>query len=354
MAGGKGERFWPASRLKRPKQLLPIVGDEPMLTQTVKRLDPLIPLENIFVITNVEQSEGVKEVCPMLPERNIVAEPEGRDTAAAVGLAMALIKAKDPDASLAMLPADAYINDKEGFCRILSAAFDAAERSPSLVTIGVNPTEPATSYGYVHRGEAFMEAEGEQVYRVKEFKEKPDLETAKQYLESGEYYWNAGMFVWSVDTIAKALEKHTPKLKAGLDEIEQGLSEGRPLDELLGELYPKLEKISVDFAIMEKADNTVTLPASFDWDDVGSWPAVARHYDKDKDGNVVKGRAVFEDASSNIVVGESGHTIALVGVEDLIVVQTKDATLVCKISDAQKIKGVVKNLAKSPENESLL
>ena len=354
MAGGKGERFWPASRLSRPKHLLPIVGDKPMLTQTVERIGKLLPAENVFVITNSEQLEGVREVCPMLPKENVVAEPVGRDTAAAVGLAMLLIKQRNPDAALAMLPADAVIKDAESFQEALDVAFQAAEDSESLVTIGIEPTEPSTGYGYIHRGPSQTVIDDRDIFSVRQFKEKPDLETAKGYLQSGEYFWNAGMFVWRVSTISDALAEFTPKLKEGLDEIEQGLRSGKGLEELLKELYPQLEKISVDFAIMEKADNVLTLAATFDWDDVGSWPALERHFPADAMGNVKTGSAEFSDSSGNIVVAGKDHLVAMVGVEDLIVVHTADATLVCKKDQAQKIKEMVRNLGKEEAYKKLL
>lgn len=344
MAGGKGERFWPASRLKRPKHLLPIVGDKPMLTQTVDRLKGFIDPSRIYVITNSEQVEGVLEVCPMLPIANVVAEPVGRDTAAAVGLAMLVIKKENPNATLAMLPADAFIEDHAGFQRALEIAFQAAEASSSLITIGIAPTEPATGYGYIQKGESVARFAGEDVFRVVEFKEKPDLATAQAYLDSGDYYWNAGMFVWSVQAISEALARFTPTLKAGLDELENRLNAGEALGALLEELYPSLEKISIDFAVMEKADNVQTLAATFDWDDVGAWPAIERHFPKDEAGNVSDGLAVFESSSGNIAVAPDGHLLALVGVDDLIVVHTKDATLVCRKDEAHKIKDLVKRL----------
>ena len=356
MAGGKGERFWPASRLARPKHLLPIVGDKPMLTQTVERLGSSIPVENVIVITNSEQVEGVRAVCPMLPEANIVAEPVGRDTAAAVGLAMLLVKARSAGASLAMLPADAFIKDAESFQSILDTAFKAAESRKCLVTIGIQPTEPATGYGYIQRGVSEQVIDNRDIYAVRQFKEKPDLETAKSYLQSGEYFWNAGMFVWSVAAIEGALNAFTPVLKKGLDEIEAGMMEGKALEALLADLYPKLEKISVDFAIMEKAKNVVTVAATFDWDDVGAWPAIERHFPADTKGNVVDGVAAFESAANNIVVSKEGdgHLVALVGVEDLIVVRTKDATLVCSKDQAQGIKNLVKQLGASEGFKGLL
>lgn len=354
MAGGKGERFWPASRLARPKHLLPIVGEKPMLTQTIERIGGLLPAENVIVITNSEQLEAVRDVCPMLPEENVVAEPVGRDTAAAVGLAMLLVKQRNPDASMAMLPADALISDSESFQSALGTAFKAAESSRSLVTIGVQPTEPSTGYGYIQCGPAKTVIDNRDIFSVRQFKEKPDLETAKSYLQSGEYFWNAGMFVWSVSTISDALEEYTPALKKGLDEIEKGMEQGEDLTQLLSNLYPKLEKISVDFAIMEKADNVLTLAATFDWDDVGSWPAIERHYPADRAGNVKKGDAKFADSSGNIVVSGKDHLVALVGVEDLIVVHTADATLVCKKDQAQKIKDMVRSLGEEEAYKKLL
>ncbi|MDQ8203328.1 sugar phosphate nucleotidyltransferase [Pelagicoccus sp. SDUM812003] len=354
MAGGKGERFWPASRLARPKHLLPIVGEKPMLTQTVERLEGFLPYENVIIITNSEQLDGVREVCPMLPEENIVAEPVGRDTAAAVGLAMLLVKQRNPDAAMAMLPADALINDKQSFQSALEIAFKAAESSPSLLTIGIQPTEPATGYGYIQCGTSEKVIDNRDIFAVRQFKEKPDLETAKSYLQSGDYFWNAGMFVWKVSTISDALEEFTPTLKKGLDQIEAGMNEGKELIGLLSELYPKLEKISVDFAIMEKATNVQTLAATFDWDDVGAWPAIARHFPSDKAGNVNKGPVKFSGCSKNIVVTDKDHLVALIGVEDLIVVHVKDATLICSKDKAQKIKELVRSLGEEEAYKALL
>lgn len=354
MAGGKGERFWPASRLARPKHLLPIVGEKPMLTQTIDRLVGLLPAENIIVITNSEQLEGVREVCPMLPLGNIVAEPVGRDTAAAVGLAMLLVKQRDPSASMAMLPADALISDTDSYQSALDTAFKAAEASSSLVTLGVQPTEPATGYGYIQCGPVKSVIDNRDIFSVRQFKEKPDLETAKCYLQSGEYFWNAGMFVWSVDAISEALAEFTPTLKAGLDEIEAGMVAGKDLVSLLSDLYPHLEKISVDFAIMEKASNVLTLAATFDWDDVGAWPAIARHFPADRAGNVKKGEVRFLECSNNIVVSGEKHLVALVGVEDLIVVTTGDATLICAKDEADKIKDMVRSLGAEEALKRLL
>lgn len=354
MAGGKGERFWPQSRLRRPKQLLPIVGDVPMLTQTVERLPPLVPHERVFVITNREQRAAVLEGCPMLPPENIIAEPVGRDTAAAVGLAALLVARRDPKATLAMLPADHVIHDVHAFREVLGAAFAAADAEPWLVTLGIRPTEPATGYGYIQRGPWAARAEGHDVFAVRRFVEKPDLNTARQYLESGEYLWNAGMFVWSVSTIRAALGAHVPELADGLAVIERDLAAGQAMDDVLGAHFPTLKKISIDYAVMEKAANVVTLGATFDWDDVGAWPAVVRHLPADAAGNVRRGDTLVESGSGNLVVSTHDHLVAIIGVDDLVVVHTPDATLVCPKAQAQRVKELTKRLEQEERWHKLL
>ena len=354
MAGGKGERFWPQSRLRRPKHLLPIVGDKPMLTQTVERLGSVVPPEKVFIITNEEQREAVVEVCPQVPEENVIAEPVGRDTAAAVGLAAVLVENADPEASFAMLPADHVIHDAEGFQKVLEAAFSAAEAEDALVTIGIKAESPATGYGYIERGEVAGEADGRKVYNVRAFKEKPDAATAKSYVASGDYYWNAGMFFWRVPVISAEFERNTPRLWEALGAIRDGLAGGIPLAELLEKHYPGLEKISIDYAVMEKAQTVRVLESDFDWDDVGEWPAVERHHGKDGNGNVKKGKVVAQDASGNIVLNDGKHTTAVIGVEDLIIVQTADATLVCPKDKAQDIKQLVKTLGQEEAFQHLL
>jgi len=354
MAGGRGERFWPQSRLQRPKHLLPIVGDTPMLAQTLARLDGLIAPENIFVITNREQRPGVLEACPGLLPANVVGEPVGRDTAAAVGLAAILVKTRDPDGTFANLHSDAAIHDQNGFKSTLRTAFETAESGNHLVTVGIVPNYPATGLGYIQKGKRFENLEAESVYHVNRFVEKPDLPTAEKYLRSGEYFWNAGMFIWRARTIGEAIAKCAPELWLALGKIEDGIRGGENLDSLLQEHYPKLEKISIDYAVMEKADNVLTVEAGFDWDDVGEWPAIARHNKSDSEGNILQGKGVIRDGSGNIVVNEDGHFTALIGVDDLIVVQTKDATLVCPKSKAQEIKKLVQDIAKNPDWKNLL
>lgn len=343
MAGGRGERFWPESRLAQPKQLLPIVGEKAMLAQTVDRLAGLVGPEDIFVITNAEQRDAVLSVCPELDPAKVIGEPVGRDTAAAVGLATVLVRRLDPNATFAMLPADAVIHDADGLRATLEAAFEAAEADPVLTTIGITATHPATGYGYIQQGEACGEFGGSTVFKVARFVEKPDAATAQAYLETGGYFWNAGMFIWSVNAIVAELEASTPGLWKALQAIDSGLAAGNDINALLMEHYPSLEKISVDYAIIEKAQNVVMLESRFDWDDVGEWPAVARHYPADAEGNVARGAAHLENAKGNIVFNrDPDHLVALLGVEDLIVVKTDDATLVCHKDQAQAIKDMVK------------
>ena len=343
MAGGRGERFWPESRLAHPKQLLPIVGEKAMLAQTVERVSGLIEPEDIFVITNAEQREAVLTVCPGLDPAKVIGEPVGRDTAAAVGLATILVRRADPGATFAMLPADAVIRDAAGLRATLGAAFEAAEADPVLATIGISATHPATGYGYIQQGKACGTFGGRTVFEVARFVEKPDTATAQSYLKAGGYFWNAGMFIWSVPAIVSELEGSTPELWSALQAIDVGLEAGEALDALLTMHYPSLEKISVDYAIIEKAKHVVMLESCFDWDDVGEWPAVARHYPADEDGNVIRGAAHLSDSKGNIVFNrDPEHLVALLGVENLVVVKTDDATLVCRKDQAQAIKDMVK------------
>ena len=354
IAGGKGERFWPESRARRPKHLLPIVGTKPLLTQTLDRVRPLVPAKNVFVITSAIQEKAVREVCAKLPKENIIAEPVGRDTAAAVALAAALVGARDPQGVFAVLPADHVIHDSEAYQRDLRAAFAAASAAPVMVTIGIAPTEPATGFGYIQRAEKWKNFERRPVFKVKRFVEKPSLEVAQGYLASGDYVWNAGMFVWSVPVVGAALAKHTPELDAGLVPVRAALAKKKPLGPVLKKIYPKLVKISVDYALLEKSDNVVVLPSSFDWDDVGAWPAVPRHYEKDATGNVTRGLAVVEQASNNIIFSADGHLTAVLGLDDLIIVHTADATLVAPKEKAQDIKLLLKRIEALKDGQRFL
>lgn len=344
IAGGRGERFWPESRLDCPKHLLPIVGKKPMLTQTVERVRGVVPLRNVLVITSSRQEAAVRRVCSKIPKENIVIEPMGRDTAPAVALAAAIVRARDPLAVFAVLPADHVIHDTQAYQQDLKLAFEAASSSGVMVTIGIKPTEPATGFGYINRGTEWKTEGKRTLYFARRFVEKPSVDVARRYLASGDYLWNAGMFVWSARVVEEALLRHAPSLHAGLEPVRRALAKGRTLAPVLRKIYPQLERISVDYALLEKADNVVVLPATFDWDDVGAWPAVARHLPKDALDNVVRGRGVVEKGRGNIVYSGTDHLVAVIGTDDLVVVHTKDATLVCSKAHAQDIKTVIKRL----------
>jgi mannose-1-phosphate guanylyltransferase len=359
MAGGRGERFWPQSRLATPKHLLPIVGEAPMLTQTIDRVLGVAPKENILVITTQAQLAGVRKACPQLPGANLIAEPMGRDTAAATGLAMLLVKQRNPTAAFAMLPADHVIHDVTQYQAQLKIAFEAAEQENVLVTLGIKPTEPATGFGYIQQAGLWKKVGECDVFKVERFVEKPNLTTAQRYLAANassghtEYFWNAGMFVWRVPVVEAAFKKCAPDLHDGLARIEEAAAR-IGWDKALATGYPDLKKISVDYAIMEKSSNVVVVPTAFDWDDVGAWPAVAKHFPRDEAGNVLRGLAMVEGGSNNIVVSADGHLTAVVGASDLVVVHTPDATLVCTKEKAQEIKALLQRLGADPKTHKHL
>jgi len=354
MAGGRGERFWPQSRQTTPKHLLPIVGEKSMLAQTVDRVLGVVPAKNICVLTTRAQLKGCQEACPQLPRENFVAEWVGRDTAAATGLAMLMVKRLNPNAALAMLPADHVIHDSAEYQRVLDAAFTAAEQADMLVTLGIKPTHPETGFGYVQQASLWRKIGGRDVFAVKRFVEKPNLETAQGYLASGEYLWNAGMFVWRVPVIEAAFKAHAPDLYAGLQKIEAAVKTPADWDAALEHIHAKLPKISVDYAVLEKSTNVVVVPATFDWDDVGSWPAVANHFSPDAAGNVLRGLSLVEKGSGNIVISDSGHLTAVIGASDLVVVHTADATLVVPKARAQEIKSLLQRLQSDPTTQKFL
>lgn len=347
MAGGRGERFWPVSREKTPKQLLKLLGDRSFLQETVDRLNTLTDPTHIFIVTNEAQAAEVRKQLPELPPENTVAEPCGRDTCAAVALGAALVGAKDPDAVFAVLPADHVIPDARKFQTVLVDSLSYARQSQEIVTIGIEPTEPATGYGYIQRSAPISEAKGPTpIFRGARFVEKPNLRTAQSYLDSGDYRWNAGMFVWSFSAIHAALQAHTPEMATACDRWIQAIQKGT-LKETLESDYPALTKISIDFAIMEKVDKFAVADGAFDWDDLGAWTALPRHLPADLNNNCVAGTFRGVDANNNIIYDartQSNGLIALVDIHDAIVVQTDDATLIASQKNAQKIKDLVKEL----------
>jgi mannose-1-phosphate guanylyltransferase len=345
MAGGKGERFWPRSRGLHSKQLLPITGRRTMIQETVKRISPLISSDNIFVVAGQELSKRIKEQLPELKRENLILEPFGRNTAAAIGLAAIAIKKINKEAIMVVLAADHLVREKGKFLRsILTAAHVAKEGK--LVTLGITPTRPETGYGYIETGKrinAQGTSEDSEIYTVKRFVEKPDEARAKKYLQSGKYLWNSGMFIWKVKSILQSIKEHIPRLYQGLEEISAARGDSRRKEVTL-KVYKELENISVDYGIMEKSKNVFVVKADFHWDDVGSWLSMERIHKKDKDGNVIQGKFVGIDTSRCILIGKK-QLIAAVGISDLIVVSTPEAVLICPRERAQDVKKLVSKLA---------
>jgi mannose-1-phosphate guanylyltransferase len=352
MAGGKGERFWPLSTSKHPKQLLALVGDKPLIAQAVDRLDGIMPPENVFVVTNAELVEATQKAAPMLPAENIVGEPIGRDTAAAVACGGALVAAKDPDGVFAVLTADQVMGNLDLFAATLKNGMDLAEEAEVLVTIGIQPAFPSTGFGYIESGDDFRESSGVQFKKAVRFVEKPDAETAQSYLDTGRFFWNSGMFIWSVPTLGKAFAAHCPEMKTLMDELT-GYAVRNEIFQGLEKIYPTLGKISIDYALMEKADNIVMACGTFMWDDVGSWPALEGHFPQDDNGNTLIGECEQLDSENNIIYSKDRIT-AVIGAEDLIVVQAEGVTMVCPKDRAQDIKQMVTALREKGGREDVL
>ena len=340
LAGGSGERFWPLSRRARPKQLLRLVSNKTLLEETLARLDGLIPAERILILTNTEQEGAVRKLLGDFPNENIVAEPAKRDTAAAVALGTGWVAARDHAAIMLVLPADHVITNRAAFQETLALACDAAEETSELVTIGIKPTWACPGFGYIEQGKPVhlrKRPDNDAIHRVLRFREKPNLDLAESFLRKGNFRWNAGMFVWSVPTVLREFNRHAPELA---DFISQIRATGN-FENALRERFSKLQRISFDYAIMEKADRVLVVEASFDWDDIGSWRAVANYFDKDKHGNAAHRAITALDSSNNIVFEEDGTSVALLGVHDLIVVRTPDALLICHRHEAERIKDLV-------------
>src|SRR5579859_5847709 len=362
MAGGRGERFWPVSREKTPKQLLALMGGRSFLQQAVDRVLPLVPLSNVLIITNEVQAPEVRKQLPKLPKENVVAEPVGRDTTAAVTLGAALVGARSTTAVMAVLPADHVIPEEKKFQQVLADAFDLASRGRAIVTIGIKPTEPATGYGYIHVGEPLPPPAGVKsykttFYRAERFVEKPNFDKALEYVNSGHYRWNAGMFVWSFITITNGLEKHQPEMLAACQRWFKVANQPAKLVKVLAKEYPEIKKISIDFALMEKAQNVICADGAFAWDDLGAWPALARHVKQDPEGNAAVADFIHVDAARNIIYDartKNRTPIAVVGLRDSILVQTDDAVLLAHKSQAQKVKELVKRLGDDPKLKKLV
>lgn len=342
MAGGRGTRFWPRSRTKRPKQLLDIVGSKTILEQTIDRLLPLTDWDHIFIVTETAQAEAIKNLIPLLKDSHLLVEPLGKNTAPCIGLAGIVLSRMDPTASMAILPADHYISQVPVFLETLLAAARVSRAGDYLITIGITPTYPETGYGYLERGGRVMEVDGRPVWEVKAFHEKPDRLKAESMVKSGKFFWNSGMFVWTVPAIMNQMARLTPGMYDELMQLKPCID--RPgWEEALRRAYENMENISIDYAVMERADQVLMLEGDFGWNDVGSWEAVYQLTPKDEKGNCLNGPVLVLD-SQGCLVHSPEKTVALIGVEDLVVVETSDALLICPRKRSQEVKKIVELL----------
>lgn len=349
MAGGKGERFWPRSRVTLPKQFLNLTDDgKTMIQLTVERISPLVDIEDVYIATNKVYKSLVMEQLPGIPPENILCEPVGRNTAPCVGLGAVAINKKYEDANMLVLASDALIKNNEIFVDTLKDAIEVADKGENLVTIGITPNYPETGYGYINFDKDNKLGASN---AVKRFVEKPDLARAKEYLATGEYLWNSGMFIWKVSTILKNFKKFMPDIYEGLLTIQASMGTAS-YEKTLEETFTAFRSESVDYGIMEHADNIYSIPGNFGWDDVGSWLAVGRIKENDDKGNVVKGNVVTVNTENSVIEGGE-KLIATVGLRDIIVVDTPDATLISTKENAGEIKQVLAALRESGKNQYL-
>lgn len=334
LAGGKGERFWPKSRENRPKQLLSLVAEKTMVEETIERILPTVPLENVVIVTTSELGNTMRSLLPGIKESNLLLEPIGRNTAVAIAYTASCLHRRDPDAVMVCLPADHYIKERAKFVASIERAISVAKDN-WLVTFGIPPTRPDTGYGYIEVGEEIENG----VFKVKSFKEKPTKKKALEFLKAKRFLWNSGMFVWKTETIIDEIKKHASYIAEKLFENDvQQL--GR---EELSDIYDSLPAISIDYAVMERSQKTAVLKGDFIWDDVGSWLSLERLLGKDENGNTIVGEVFLKDSSNCILSNDRGIT-ALFGVSDLVVVNTENVLFVCKKSHIDRIKKFIEEM----------
>lgn len=350
LAGGSGERFWPLSTKARPKQFISLFGGRPLLALAVERLAGFIPNDRIFIITAQHLVEDTAMAAWNIPRCNIVGEPSKRDTAPAIAVACGMVMARDPEGVVCILTADQLMSDVETFRVTLSDAVKVASQDKAVVTIGIQPTYPATGFGYIEIDAPLHTVRTVTLFnKAKRFVEKPDAYTAARYVESGRYFWNAGMFIWRTDTMREAFAAYAPDLAQLCDNIAEVATSPDELDAVMRQAYPALRAISIDYAIMEHLDNIIMARGAFGWDDVGSWPSLSGHFTPDLDGNVIIGACEQREAQNNIVVSENRLT-ALIGVRGLIVVHSENATLICSKERAEEVKKLLPRIAQRPDS----
>jgi len=351
MAGGAGTRFWPLSREKKPKQFLPIVSDKTMIEETVHRLLAQMPLNNIYTIANFEHTQLIRSLLPDLPEENLLLEPQGKNTAPSLMLATAWIYLLNPKAVLAALPADHIIKDTSLFLKKLEAGAATATKGKDLITFGIRPTYPATGYGYIKFSpKKPLRVLDELFYEVQEFKEKPEYDQAKTFLEKGNYFWNSGMFLWQADVFARKLEQHSPSMFLYWKKILDALKNKNETQ--MATIFEEIPSISIDYALMEKAEGVLMCKGDFGWSDVGAWSSLADSWPQDKEGNALRGENIILN-SQNCLLYNPHKLTALIGVKDLIVVDTDDALLISHKNQDQRVKDIVEKIKKKGKVEYL-
>lgn len=351
MAGGKGERFWPKSRISKPKQFLSLTSDnKSMIQKTFDRISSFVSIDDIYVVTNENYKELVREHLPKLPSSNILCEPEGKNTAPAIAYAAAVIDSRDKDSIMVVLSSDHLIKDEKEFISILQKAVKKAEKdSDSLITLGIKPAYAETGYGYIEYDKDSVDLNG--VYKVKRFVEKPVKEVAEEYIRLGNFLWNSGMFVWNTGTIIASFKEFMPLIYEGIISLKNAYK-GADFEDAVKDFYKNCQSESIDYGVMEKSSHIYIIPSDFGWDDVGSWLSVERINHKDSSGNVIHGESVAIDCSNVTVMGDK-RLIALIGLEDVVVVDSDDVLLVCKKSESQRVKEVIKELRERNKNKLL-
>jgi mannose-1-phosphate guanylyltransferase len=350
MAGGVGSRFWPQSRERTPKQVLEIVGSGSMISNTITRIQPLVEWDKVIVVTNKLQKDIIHEQVPSLPMQNMLTEPLGRNTAPCIGLAAKWISHYDPNAVMIILPADHIIRDTEEFLRVVQRSVRVAQESDALVTIGIQPTHPETGYGYIQFEDSSEKNRyvTEGIYSVKTFAEKPNLETAEKFLKSGDFLWNSGMFIWKASVILQEIEKNIPELGEQLTKLEHAIGTEQ-YQTILERVYGVIRSISIDYGVMEKASKVFVAKGDFGWSDVGSWDEVVRLTPVDGEGNALRGTVIAKDSHRNYI-DAGNRVVATIGIDDVIVVTTDDAVLICKKGRSQDVKEVVDYLRRKQIN----
>lgn len=356
LCGGGGKRLWPRSRRAAPKQFIKLFGKKTIFQKTVERLESFVASKHLFVVTNSDYIDEVRDQAPQIPRENIIAEPEAKNTAMAVGLGTVYIKRRDPEAVIINLPSDHFVEDIKRFQEALLVAAEASFSGEFLVTVGIKPTIPHTGLGYIKISKIWKKFGGKDVFRVEKFTEKPNLATAKKFIESGQYLWNAGFYIFKISALLKALAKHSPETSSLLKKIEMAI--GKKNEKMvLKEAYQKAQDISIDYAVAERAENMLVVPGEFGWSDIGDWKVVYDVSPKDKNSNVVifegKKGEFFGVDTTNCLIHLSDQLVAAVGVKDLVIIDTPDAVLVVDKKRAEEVKKLVKLLESKGRLEHL-